>query len=89
MTDPFQGLRQRLESELNWPQLYMFKFIIANDNHKLAQVQALFGEEAQVTISQSREGKYVSISAREMMLNAAEVIARYEQANLIGGVISL
>ena len=84
----FEGLRQKL-SKSAWPQIYLFKFIIPNDNEKLAKAQALFGPEAQVSLNQSRTGKFISISAKELMVSADEVIQRYEESTHIEGLISL
>lgn len=89
MSDPFAGLREQLNANPEWPRVYLYKFIVPNDNHRLAQVEAIFGPEAQVSINQSRNGNYVSISAREMMISAEEVIERYRTASKIEGIISL
>lgn len=78
-----------LNEQSEWPMVYLFKFIIPNDNQKLAQAQALFGEAAQVSLNQSRTGKYISVSARELMLNPDKVIERYREAAKIEGIISL
>lgn len=85
----FDGLRQKLEEQTNWPQVYLFKFIIPNNNQKLAQVEALFGPEAQVSLNQSRTGKFISVSAKELMISPDEVILRYEKSTEIEGLISL
>ena len=85
----FDGLKQKLERQNNWPRVYLFKFIIPNDNHKLAQVEALFGPEAQVSRNQSRTGKFISVTAKELMISVDEVISRYEKSTLIEGLISL
>lgn len=85
----FDGLKQKLENQGNWPQVYLFKFIIPSDNQKLAQVEALFGPEAQVTLNQSRTGKFISVSAKEMMVSPEEVIQRYKRSVSIDGLISL
>ncbi len=87
--NPFSGLLEKLKQQKNWPMVYLFKFIIPNDNQKLAQTQQLFGAEAQVTINKSRTGKYLSISAKEMMITPEEVIDRYMRATKIEGLISL
>ena len=87
--DPYADLRQKLEESGEWPRVYFFKFIIPSDNQKLARVEALFGVEAQVTIKQSHKGNYVSVSAKELMLNAEKVIERYEEANKIDGLMAL
>ena len=60
-----------------------------NDNRTLALVQALFGGEAQVSINKSRTGKYISVSAKELMLSSDSVVSRYEEAAKIEGVIAL
>lgn len=89
MSDVFAGLKEKLNQDSNWPRVYLFKFIIPNDNQTLAQTEALFGNEAQVSINQSRTAKYLSVSAKELMMSADEIIARYERASAIKGVISL
>ena len=87
--DPFKGLQEKLEQQGPWPMLYLFKFIIPNDNRKLARAEELFGPEAQVTINKSRTGKYLSVSAKEVMVSPEEVISRYVRASKIEGLISL
>lgn len=87
--DFYVNLREKLESQFNWPQIYMFKFIIPSNNHKLALVEALFSELAQVTIRQSSSNKYMSITAKEMMLSPDEIIKVYKKAGKIEGIISL
>jgi len=82
-------VEQKLENQGNWPQVYLFKFIIPNDNQKLARVEALFGPEAQVSLNQSRTGKFISVSAKEMMMSPEEVIQRYERSASIDGLMSL
>lgn len=89
MEDTFKGLHQKLLEEGGWPKIYLFKFIVPNDNHKLAQAEALFGPESQVSRTQSRTGKYISITAKEIMLSADEVILRYVASQKIEGLIAL
>lgn len=85
----YDGLRNKLKTLGKWPQVYLFKFIIPNDNQTLAQVESLFGPEAQVSLNQSRNGKYISVSAKELMISPEEVISRYEKSALIQGIIAL
>lgn len=87
--DPFENLRAKLEESGDWPRVYFFKFIIPADNQKLALVEALFGEEANVTIKQSNKGNYLSISAKELMLSVDRVIERYKKAAEIEGLMAL
>lgn len=88
MSDPYKGLDEKLHS-LRWPNLYMFKFIVPNDNHKLAQCEALFGPDAQVSINKSRTGKYLSITGKEVMTSAEEVMKKYRKSSEIEGLIAL
>lgn len=89
MEDKWASLREKLEAE-QWPQVFMFKFIVPADNDKIAQVAKLFNTtEAQVTMRDSKKGNFVSFSAKEMMLTAESVIDRYKQATEIEGLISL
>ncbi len=87
--DFYASLKKKLEEQFDWPQLYLFKFIIPSDNRKLALVEALFGSDAQVTIRQSSGNNYISISAKEVMINPDEVVSVYKKAGSIDGIISL
>lgn len=87
--DIYQGLLEKFAADQNWPQVYLFKFIVPNDNKTVALTQALFGQQAQVSMTKSRTGKYVSISAKEMMLSSDEVIKIYEKSSKIKGLIAL
>ena len=82
-------LKKQLDEEHEFPCVYMFKFIVPNSNRLHAQVEALFGSEAQISIRESRNGNYLSVTAKEMMLNAGNVISRYREAANINGIIAL
>lgn len=85
----YSELKKKLNEAGDWPRVYFFKFIVPSTNEKLAKVEALFGAEAQVTIKQSTKGNYVSVSAKELMLNADRIIERYEKASEIEGLMAL
>lgn len=84
----FDALKTQLE-QLDWPNIYMFKFIVPNDNQHLAQVTALFTANSEISYHHSGTGKYVSLSAKEVMLSAEDIIEVYERAAKIPGIISL
>ncbi|CAI8159060.1 MAG: Uncharacterised protein [Cryomorphaceae bacterium] len=87
--DPWKGLREKLE-ERNWPAVYLFKFIVPADNQKVAQTEGLFDSKtAQIELRKSKTGKFVSISAKEMMMDVDSVIQRYEEAVKIPGLMAL
>lgn len=86
--DPFDKLREQLALQ-EWPNVYSFKFIVPNDPHSLAQASALFNETAEISFHESKTGKYISVGAKEMMLDVDSIIEVYVRAALIKGVISL
>ena len=86
--DPYIGLWEKLNKE-DFPRVYYFKFIFPNDNRTLALVQALFSGEAQMKINKSRNGKYLSVSAKELMPDAESIIERYKKASDLEGVMAL
>jgi putative lipoic acid-binding regulatory protein len=87
--DPFRKLQEQLEKGSSWPLVYMFKFIIPADNQKIALVENMFSEEAVITQKASEKGNYISITIKEVMLDAPSVIAIYSRASKIQGVIAL
>lgn len=88
MEGVFDKLRVQLEQE-EWPNVYLFKFIVPNDPEHIARVNALFGLEAEIQSQPSRNGNFVSISIKEMMLDADSIIAIYEKSSEIKGLIAL
>ena len=85
----YSELRKKLNETTEWPSVYFFKFIIPADNQKLAQVEAIFGPEATVSIKQSTKGNFTSVSAKELMLSADGVVKKYELASKIEGLMAL
>ena len=84
----FVGLRQKLEQE-DWPSTYLFKFILPNENETISKLLNIFSTDNKQQLRNSRNGKYISISIEELMMSADDVIAKYEKAALLKGVISL
>ncbi len=83
----------RLEKQLGdhgpWPQVYMFKFIITDNNRNYAILRSIFGELSKFTVRHSSKGKYISVTISEMMMDPAEVIERYKKASIIEEIIAL
>ncbi len=87
--DIFDKLRAQLDL-MEWPNLYLYKFIIPNENEKLAQVTALFdGDTAEISYHESGKGNYVSVSVKEVAVSVEQIIEKYQKASEIKGVISL
>ncbi|WNH09938.1 DUF493 domain-containing protein [Thalassobellus suaedae] len=69
----------------------MYKFIVKSDNEKIALVEALFNNiGAVIHTTESKNGKYTSISINVLMRNPDAVIDKYKEvAEKVEGVISL
>lgn len=84
---------KRLEEQLGqhgpWPQVYMFKFIIPDNNRNYAILRSIFGDLSKFTTRHSAKGNYLSVTVKEMMIDPAEVIERYKQASIIEDIIAL
>ncbi|MGB1508092.1 MAG: DUF493 domain-containing protein [Crocinitomicaceae bacterium] len=87
-SDSYEKLRMQLEN-MNWPEIYFFKFIVPNDSELVAKVTALFDEGTDLRLQQSKNGRYISVGAKEMMISPESVIQRYKEASNIKGLIAL
>jgi len=85
----FEEFKLKLEKEHQFPCVYMFKFIIPADNKKMAIAEAIFNEDAEITQKNSSNGKYISITAKQVAINADEIIKVYKQALEIEGLMAL
>lgn len=88
MDEVIERLRIQLDL-LTWPDVYLFKFIVPNDSEKVAKVTALFNDSADIVMHPSRNGNYMSISAKEMMLDVNSIVEKYLEAAKIKGLIAL
>lgn len=88
MNDPFEKLREQLALQ-EWPDVYLFKFIVPNHPDLLARTTALFGELSELTFHESKTGKYISVSAKEVMTDVEAIIDVYARAAEIEGLIAL
>lgn len=87
--EQFEKLREQLNKEKSWPLVYMFKFIIPADNRKIALVESKFSDEAFITQKESSTGKYISITIKEVMLDANAIIDKYKEMEGIEGLMAL
>ena len=86
--DEFESLKAQLE-QTDFPQVYFFKFIVPNKNDNVAKVSALYTQDAQVQMKPSSSGKFISMSAKQVVLSVDDVISIYKKASVIEGIISL
>jgi len=83
--DPYARFRMRLQQQ-EWPDVFMFKFIVKPEH--VEHVKQIFGP-AEIKTRKSRNGNYVSVTGKEMMLDSEKVIERYKAAAEIEGLIAL
>lgn len=86
--DVYDKLRAQLELQ-EWPNIFLFKFIVPNNSENLAMATALFNETSEITLHESKTGKFVSVGAKEMMLDVESIINVYKEASKIKGLIAL
>lgn len=87
--DFLERLEKQLADHGPWPQVYMFKFIIPDNNRNYAILRSIFGELSKFSVRHSAKGKYMSVTIKEMMMDPAEVIERYRKASIIEEIIAL
>jgi hypothetical protein len=82
----YDELKARLDEVHTWPSLYLFKFIvpIAKKDELLAILPMGLLEQ-----KLSRTGKYIALSLKVMVKNTEEIIALYQRAETIEGIVSL
>jgi len=81
-----EKFKDLLDQSYQWPDYYEFKFIIKITEKHLV-VEKLIG--FQITETTSKNGNYISISARKLMISTDEVLKIYEVMSSVKGVISL
>jgi hypothetical protein len=86
--DSFANFKAKLESVQQFPDIYVFKFIIPGTDEKLAELKTYFPEDEFIQQA-SKTRKYVSITVKKWMQNADDVIAIYQQVGSIKEVIML
>ena len=88
MSESLDKLKTQLELQ-DWPNVYMFKFIMINKPELMAKVLAIFDEHSDVLYKSSKNAKYMSISVKELMLDVNSILDKYKKASQIEGVIAL
>lgn len=85
----FDELKKKLDETQTYPSVYMFKFIMGAEHRKIAMIENLFGEDAEIYTKESDKGKYISITVKEVVMNTDEIIDIYKKASEIEGVMFL
>ncbi len=86
MNDKHEQFKQVLDDHHQWPCPYAFKFIVPTEN--LPLFQKTF-PEAELQTRESKTGKYTSVTMESNMCSSKDVMAIYEKAAEIPGIMSL
>ena len=84
--DRFAKHKELLDKEYTWPSDYMFKFIVPVQ--KEAEVRALFPDH-NLTARESKLGNYISLTVTYKAESSDIILAIYEKASQIEGLIAL
>ena len=88
--DFYASLKDKLEATHDFPQDYLFKFIITNEESKQTEIYRVF-DNVKYTLStkDSKNGKYTSLTMNAFVLDADQVISIYKEVGKISGVMML
>ena len=84
-----ENIKSLLWAQQKWPGVYFFKFIVPNDKEKLDIVRGFFRLKEEITYRTSKDIRFIALSCKQMMNNPDEVLAIYEKAKEVEGVIAL
>ena len=79
--------KELLNEEYSWPTRYTFKFIVKSAYQK--DVENLFKNKVEIVSKPSSGDKYVSVTIYAQMNSANNILAIYDMATVIPGIISL
>lgn len=82
-------LKELIESVHEWPSIFMFKFILPTDEGELKKLKLIFDQSSQISTRESKNGKYTSVTVREMIMDGDDIFDRYSKASVIKGIISM
>jgi putative lipoic acid-binding regulatory protein len=83
-------LKEELANTSEWPNEYLYKFIVPTDAKKVKEVENTFDNMgAVIKTHKSKAGKYTSISVNVLMENPEAVVGKYIELSTIDGIISL
>ncbi|PEN13576.1 DUF493 domain-containing protein [Longibacter salinarum] len=82
----WERFRELLDDQNDWPTRYTFKFIAPSDT--VEDLKGVFDDHP-VRVRESSKGNYMSVTAHLRCETSDDVIAIYEEASDIEGVISL
>jgi hypothetical protein len=87
----YKKLREQLYDSTSWPSEYLYKFIVPTSLEEIRKIEDLFDNlGAVINTTESKNGKYTSVSINVQMEDPDAVILKYKEVAIeIKGVISL
>jgi len=85
----YDKLKELLAENKKWPLLYMFKFIVPNNEGKVQAVVDLLPKHGSVSYKHTKNLKYVSVTCKVSMKNADAIIELTDKIAAIEGVMPL
>ena len=83
----FDQFRKLLDEQCQWPSVYTFKFIVPKA--RAEELLAVFRSCPEVSVRESSQGKYLSVTANMVLSSSDGVVAVYEAVGEIEGIIAL
>ncbi|MCI3938640.1 DUF493 domain-containing protein [Chryseobacterium aahli] len=84
------SLKEKLEGHHDFPEDYLFKFIIPTDDAKLTEIYKVFdGIKFTLGNRESKNGKYTACNINAFVLDADQVVRIYKEVARIEDVILL
>lgn len=86
----YASLKEKLTDHHDFPEEYLFKFIIPNEPEKLTEILRVF-DNLKFTLSnrESKNGNYTACTIQCFVLDADQVIYIYKKIGAIEGVMML
>ena len=86
----YKSLKEKLENNHDFPEDYLFKFIIPTDEAKLTEIYKVFdGIKFTLGNRESKNGKYTACNINAFVLDADQVVRIYQEVAVIENVILL
>ncbi len=86
----YARLKTELENTSEWPNKYLFKFILKTDQPRIQKIESFFDNLGAVIETRvSKKGNYTSVSVNVIMENANQIIEKYKLVASLEGVILL
>ena len=82
----YEQLKTRLDAVHDWPSIYVFKFVVAQDQREALLKLVPIGK---IEEKLSRTGKYISVSIKAHIASSDAVIQVYERTSRIEGIVTL